>query len=61
MWKMRITGPDSDGLMWIELSHSAKGAVVFSAPVDSVCGRVLKYAQDDRVGIDEQPSILAVD
>lgn len=47
MWNIKITGPDADGLMWINLSHTEKGSVAFSAPADSVRGEIMKRAQED--------------
>jgi hypothetical protein len=51
MWNIKITGPDADGLMWLELNNPEKGSVAFSVPADSVRGDILKRAQQDGVGV----------
>jgi hypothetical protein len=51
MWNIKITGPDADDLMWLDLSHPEKGSVAFSAPADSVRGDILKRARQDGVGV----------
>ena len=51
MWNVKITGPDADGLMWLDLSDSDKGSVAFSVAADSVRGDILKRAQEDRLEV----------
>jgi hypothetical protein len=39
MWNMKISGPDADDLIWLDLSDPEKGSVAFSVPADSVRGK----------------------
>jgi hypothetical protein len=51
MWSIKITGPDADDLMWLDLSDPERGSVPFGAPADSVRGDILKQAREDGLGV----------